>query len=487
MMGCFCASAQSKEKFFDYNLNSPYNTIVTHLGFLKAGNYHPEIAAETFSQEHRTQQEAAALAIQLQRLLQENGVNIDLSQVPQDVHYIDQQAKYHRYQLTEVFPKIYLVKVNNKWIYSEETARWVAAQAHKKVYPLGIQRLQQWLPDSFNETLLGLYVWQYALLPCLIFLSILVYRTTIFLSPRWLYRASKSCNPTHVRGVKRCTSFLMAVLVLMLVLPVMQLPAAMAQYAIRVLQGVLTLTMTVVCYQWINLLIPGAPQKIPQDTRQLDVQLTLLARPFMKVLIILVGLLVTLKAFSFDISSTLAGISIGGLGFALASQDTIKNFFGTLAICVDRPFSIGDTITTGNIEGIVEEIGLRATRIRTYHQSVIYVPNAKLIDTHVDNHGLKSYQHYCDVHIAIPHDTEPTLTATFVERISEVSVHRAYIQEDKHAVYLEGIENEMLKILLRAHFVVSHQYGELRCRHEVFSDITKLAAELGIRLIALTP
>jgi MscS family membrane protein len=486
LLGFFCTASQSKTPLFDYNLNSPYDTIVTHLGFLKAGNYYPEIASETFCQQHRTQQEAVALAIQLQQLLQENRVSIDLSQVPQDVHYIDQQAKYHRYQLTEVFPEIYLVKVNNKWIYSEETARRVAEHAQKKVYPLGMQRLQQWLPDSFKKTLLGLYMWQYALLLCLMFVSILVYRITIFLSPRWLSRTSKSCNTTHVRRVTRFTSFLMAVLVVILVLPAMQLPAAMTQYAIRVLKGVLTLTMTVVCYQWINVLIPHVAKKIPQNTRQLNVQLTLLARPFMKVLVILIGLLLMLKVFSLDVSSTLAGMSIGGIGFALASQDTIKNFFGTLAICIDRPFSIGDTITTGNIEGIVEEIGLRATRIRTYHQSVIYVPNAKLIDTHVDNHGLRNYSH-CDVHIAIPHDTDPTLTAMLMERISEIAVQRAYIREDQHAVYLEGIQNSMLKILLRVHFFVDHQYSALRCRHEVFSDITKLTEELGIRLLSLTP
>jgi MscS family membrane protein len=161
-----------------------------------------------------------------------------------------------------------------------------------------------------------------------------------------------------------------------------------------------------VCYQWVNVLIPQSDKKHAKKSKHLNAQLALLAQPFMKVLVVLTGVLTTLKVLNFNIANMLAGISIGGIGFALASQDTIKNFFGTLTIFIDQPFGIGDTIITGNVEGTVEEIGLRATRIRTCHQSVVYIPNAKLIDTHIENHGLRSHPHF-DVRIAIAYDTNP--------------------------------------------------------------------------------
>ena len=481
----FLASAQARGELFDYSLSSPYDTIVTHLGFLKKGNYHPEIAAKTFCQKDRSQQEATALAIQLQHLLQENKVNIDLSQVPKDIHYIDPQAQYHKYQLTDVFPEIYLIKVNNQWLYSEETVQRIAVLSQEKAYPLGIKRLQQWLPDSFSKELFGLHVWQYALLPFLILLGTSAYKITILLSPRWLLCISKRCcDPFHVRRVKIFTGFLMAVLAVMLALPIIQLPATMERSVIRLLQGALTLAATAVCYQWVNVLMPRIDKKNTKKTRQLNVQLMLLAQPFMKVLVVLTGLLLTLNVLNFNVSNMLAGISIGGIGFALASQDTIKNFFGTLTICIDQPFGVGDTIVTGNIEGTVEEIGLRATRIRTCHQSVIYIPNAKLIDTHIDNHGVRNYQHF-DVHIAIAHDTKPTLTKDLVEGLNKIAAHHAHMQEDEHAVYLEGVQDSTLKILLRVHFVMNSQYGELQCRHEVLSEITNLAEKLGIHLASL--
>ncbi len=477
--------AQAREDLFDYNLSSPYDAIITHLGFLKKGNYYPEIAAETFCQKYRSQQEATTLAVQLQRLLQDNKVDIDLSQVPKDIHYVDPQAKYHKYQLTDVFPEIYLVKVNNKWLYSEETAQRVAMLSQEKLSPLGIKKLRQLLPDSLSKKLFGIQLWQYALLLCLMLLATLTYSVTIFLSSKWLLRIPKRCNPSYVCHVKRLTGFLIAVLTVILTLPAVQLPATVEQAAIRFLRGILILTTTAMCYQWINVLMPHIDKKNTKKTGQLNVQLTLLAQPFMKVLVVLTGVLLTLKVLNFNISNTLAGISIGGIGFALASQDTIKNFFGTLTICIDQPFGVGDTIVTGNIKGTVEEIGLRATRIRTCHQSVIYVPNAKLIDTHVDNHGLRSNCPHFDVHIGIAYDTKSTLTKDLVEGLNKIAAHYAHMQGDEHAVYLESVQDTTLKILLRVHFVMNSQYGELQCRHEVLSEITKLVEKLGIRLVSL--
>lgn len=476
-------SAQTGEVLFDYNLSSPYDTVVTHLGFLKKGNYHPEIAAETFCQKYRNQQEAIALAIQLQQLLQDNRVDINLSQVPTDVHYIDPEAQYHKYQLTEVFPEIYLVKVNNQWIYSEETAQSIAALSQRSLYPLGSKKLHQLLPPEFGKLFLGLHLWQYVLLLLLILLVASVYRAIVFVSKKWLYPYASRCDSCHILLMQKFMGLFGSLFVLMLVLPMVQLPATVEQVSIRLLKGTLTPAMTAVCYQWLNVLIPHIDQR--RAVGRLNGHLMLLAKPFLRVLIVLTGVLLTLKILKFDISQMLAGISIGGIGFALASQDTIKNFFGTLTIFIDQPFVLGDTIVTDNVEGTVEEIGLRATRLRTHYQSIIYIPNAKLIDTHIDNHGLRNYLHF-DVGITIAYNTPPTLIEAFLERLKVVVARHDHLQEDKHAIYLEGIQNETLKILFRVHFFVTQPPKESQYKNEVLSGIAKLAEELGIHLVALS-
>lgn len=485
----FNASAQSPQDVFDYSLSSPYNTIITHLGFLKEGNYYPEIAAEAFSQEYRSQQEAIELAIRLQQLLQENKVNIDLSQVPQDEQYIDSEAKYHRYQLTPIFPEIYLVKVKNKWTYSEETVRNIPVLLVEQSYPLGMKKLQKLLPDGFRKKILGLYLWQYLLFLFFILLVIGVRSAVVYMFEKWflLFSQYPYRNTLQARLMKGTVSLLITFLVSIWFLPIAQLSATLEQSAIRLLKGATLLTTTALCYQWIHVLAPQTDKKRTKKIRQLNLQLMMLAQPFMKVLVVLVGILLTLKALDFEISNLLTGISIGGIGFALASQDTIKNFFGTLAICIDHPFGVGDTIVTGSIKGKVEEIGLRATRIRTHHQSIIYVPNAKLIDTHVDNYGLQNYQRF-DVHIAVAYETKPMLIKAFIEGLEKIKTQHHYIQKnDDHHVYLEGVHDATLKILFFIYLDAQNQVQELQYRHEVLDDIAKLADGLGMHLVSFSP
>ena len=76
--------------------------------------------------------------------------------------------------------------------------------------------------------------------------------------------------------------------------------------------------------------------------------------------------------------SLLAGLGLGGLAFALAAKDTAANLFGSIMLILDRPFKIGDAVKAGNVDGTVEEIGFRSTRIRTFYNSLISVPNQGL-------------------------------------------------------------------------------------------------------------
>ena len=97
-----------------------------------------------------------------------------------------------------------------------------------------------------------------------------------------------------------------------------------------------------------------------------------------KVLVIALTVVILLNEFNFDISGLIAGLGLGGLTFALAAQDTASNFFSGLVILFDKPFGIGDWISVGSMEGVVEEMNFRSCRIRTFDNALIAVPNSKL-------------------------------------------------------------------------------------------------------------
>ena len=92
-----------------------------------------------------------------------------------------------------------------------------------------------------------------------------------------------------------------------------------------------------------------------------------------------------------EITSILAGLGIGGLAFALAAQDTLKNFFGSMVLLADKPFEIGDRINIDGHDGPVEEVGLRSTRIRTLDGHIVTIPNSEMANKSIWNIAKRPY------------------------------------------------------------------------------------------------
>src|SRR5690606_33156269 len=107
---------------------------------------------------------------------------------------------------------------------------------------------------------------------------------------------------------------------------------------------------------------------------------------------VIMGGLFILQNLNVNVASLLAGLGIGGLAFALAAKDTLANFFGSIMIFSDRPFQVGDWVKIGDAEGIVEEVGFRSSRIRTFYDSLLSIPNGKIVDTPIDNYGARVYR-----------------------------------------------------------------------------------------------
>ncbi len=101
--------------------------------------------------------------------------------------------------------------------------------------------------------------------------------------------------------------------------------------------------------------------------------------------IVIVAILITLDNIGYNIRSILTGLGIGGLAVALAAQDTLKNFFGSITLLLDRPFHIGDIVQVEGIDGSVDAIGFRSTRIKTSDSTLVTMPNSKLADTTINN------------------------------------------------------------------------------------------------------
>ncbi|TES55847.1 mechanosensitive ion channel family protein [Halalkalibacterium halodurans] len=105
----------------------------------------------------------------------------------------------------------------------------------------------------------------------------------------------------------------------------------------------------------------------------------------LRFIVVALTILIILAEWEFKIGGFIAGLGLGGLAFALAAQDTIGNFFGGVIIVTEKPFSKGDWIQTPTVEGVVEDITFRSTRVRTFADSVVTVPNSTLASEPITN------------------------------------------------------------------------------------------------------
>ena len=212
---------------------------------------------------------------------------------------------------------------------------------------------------------------------------------------------------------------------------------------------------------------------------KLDDQLVPLARTTGKIFVGAIGAVFVLQNLDINITSLIAGLGLGGLAVALAAQDTLKNLLGGATILADKPFQVGDWVIVGEIEGTVEQVGFRSTRIRTFADSLITVPNARMTDTAVNNMGQRTWRRYYTT-VGIAYHTDPDRIQAFVEGIRAVVRSNDRMRHDYYIVELHSFGDFALNIMVYTFIGASNWNEELRTRHVFNLDIIRLAQELQV-------
>jgi MscS family membrane protein len=214
------------------------------------------------------------------------------------------------------------------------------------------------------------------------------------------------------------------------------------------------------------------------DTK-LDDLLIPLVRKTAKVFIAAFGLVYIAESFDIEVLPLLTGLGIGGLAVAFAAKDTIENFFGSIAVIVDQPFEVGDWIKVGDTEGTVEHLGLRSTRVRTFYNSLVTVPNAMLVRATVDNFGRRRYRRF-STHIGVTYDTPPDTIEAFCEGIREIVRLHPYTRKDTFHIWLNKWGPSSLDIMIYIFHECPDWGTELRERQRFMLDVMRLAEKMGV-------
>jgi MscS family membrane protein len=176
--------------------------------------------------------------------------------------------------------------------------------------------------------------------------------------------------------------------------------------------------------------------KAAQTESKVDDGLIPFAIDLIKVVIIIFALVTVLgNVFGVNITALIAGLGVGGVAIALASKESIENLLGSFTIFFDKPFVVGDVITLGGVTGMVEKVGFRSTRIRTFDKSIVTVPNKNIINTELDNLGVRPVRRV-KFNIGLTYDTTIEQIKNIVNDIQKLVDDHPMTNEDGRVRFL---------------------------------------------------
>ncbi len=231
-----------------------------------------------------------------------------------------------------------------------------------------------------EQTVLGQPLWKY--FASLIYIALAFYAAKFldWVINGWLKQLAAKTETKYddlilelLRGPVKVVGF---VILLNIGLGVFEWPEQAQIYLSRGFIVVVAGSVTYVALKVVDLLLGIWHEKIvsPED-RIFAEQLLPFISKVAKTALVIAAVLLTAENLKWEIKSLLAGLSVGGLALGLAAQDTVANVFGAVAIFLDKPFHIGDRIKVENVDGMVETIGLRSTRVRNLDGHHVTIPN----------------------------------------------------------------------------------------------------------------
>ncbi len=150
-----------------------------------------------------------------------------------------------------------------------------------------------------------------------------------------------------------------------------------------------------------------------------DDQLVPIFRKAAIAFLVVAGVVMIIQNLGYSAASLLAGFGLGGAALAFASKDTVANFFGSIVIFIDRPFQIGDWVEVGSVEGTVETVGIRVTRIRTFANALLTIPNATFTTSPINNWS-RMKKRRIKMTVGLTYDTTPDKMRQAVEAIRSI-------------------------------------------------------------------
>jgi MscS family membrane protein len=329
----------------------------------------------------------------------------------------------------------------------------VAAKGEPQVWlTFGLDRLAPLRYAPFA----GIPLWQYLSSFIYIFLAFYVSKALDALISgrvkKWAEKSTTKFDDLLVdllRGPVRIISF---VILLHIGMKVYSWPETLASFFSAALKIIVAISITYVVLKAVDALVRVWRERTTTpENEQFSRQLLPLISKSLKVFVVIIAALVTSQNLGLNVTGLIASLSIGGLAIGLAAQDTLANLFGAVAVLVDKPFKVGDRIKLDTVEGTVESIGFRSTRVRNLDGHLVTVPNKTMGNATITNvtarPNIKTV-----MNIGITYDTPPERVKRALKILEEV--FRGHPKTSDLIISFNKFESSSLNIM------VVHWWGD---------------------------
>lgn len=326
--------------------------------------------------------------------------------------------------------------------------------------------------------------WQWVGLAGLLALGIvvdLVARALVAILARTIAR-KLDLDAEGLVGVHRCgrpVGMLLGAGTMLLLLQDLELTGRSLLIAEGAGRGLFALAATWLGFRIVDILGDIAAERAARTERQLDDLLVPLVRKSLKALVVIFGAIYFAISVDIQVTPLLAGLGVSSLAIGFAAKSTVENLFGSLTVILDGPFQIGDWVVIGTVEGTVESVGLRSTRIRTFYDSQVVIPNSALLSDNVDNFGRRRARRLRAI-LCVKHETPAEQLEAFVTALRDLFAAQPGALKDHSHIVLNGFAQGSITVLIYVFFETSDWAREMEARHRFILEIKQLADRMGI-------
>jgi len=192
-----------------------------------------------------------------------------------------------------------------------------------------------------------------------------------------------------------------------------------------------------------------------------------------KAFVIVIAIVAMFQEFGINVTGFIASLGLGGLAFALAAKDTASNLFGGVAILTDKIFKVGEWVKIGSAEGIVEDIGMRTTKIRAFDKRLIVVPNSKIATSDVENFSRRDRRRIM-MRLGIIYSTSTQDLNLILKEIREYLKSHPKIHKEPLLIYFDEYSDSALNIFCYFFTTTADWEKYLQIKEEVNLEIKRI-------------